>query len=175
MNLPRGPLGFWPFDTEQDANLQIAVDEVWVMLRERAAKNIPLMDRLSIMFTDLYRDPWETFVKDYMSIAMLIGHAYTNQSEFYTVWEPKFAGMGYDKAVTEIVLGEFRKMIAEGQVPPFIADPLSQKPPGADSNSPFASAFKTMAIYAIVGIVAYGAVTGFAKGAAGRVLGGARV
>jgi hypothetical protein len=162
-------VGFWPFDTERDDNLQVMVDEVWVALRERSAPKLPLTDRIRAFFIDIYRDPWEKFVREYMSVASSLGRPYLDQAEFYTVWEPKFAGMGEVKEVTEVILGEMRMMNAEGLIPAAVYDPANVKAPGDDSGSPFGETFKTVALWAIVGVVVYGAVTGFAKSAATRI------
>lgn len=174
-------LGMWPFDSQADNNLSADISAAAVVLKQRVEPNLSFTDKAIGFFDSLTgANPYEQFLKDYMSVAQRIGHAYTDSAEYYTIWDPALESLGWSKAVAEQMMLQIPGMISDGTLPKDVADPANVQPVGT-TDSPLgsvgtalgnavSSGFTKVAIIAVIGVGVYAFMTGAGKGVAGRVL-----
>lgn len=129
-------LGIWPFDSEADKNLDAAVAAVAVMVKDKVWPQLTLTQKAAWSVVDVYRDPWEQFVEQYMEVARNVGAPYTSNANYYSVWEPRMRAKGWDADILAKLMTALRELNAEGKVPAYVMNPAGVKPPG-DTRSAF--------------------------------------
>ncbi len=169
-------LGIWPFDSEASNNLDLDIKAAAGVLKTRVEPNLSFTDKATAFFDSLTgANPYEQFLRDYMTVAKKNGHAYTDSGEYYTLWDPGLEALGWSKSVGEAMMLQIPGMIADKTLPADIADPANVKPPG-NSNNPLdklgddlKSAAVKVGIFAIIGIAVYAFASGAGKGVIGKV------
>lgn len=127
-------VGIWPFDSEADKNLDLAVAAVAVKVKERVWPQLTLAQKAVWSAVDVYRDPWGEFVRDYMTVAKALGKPYTSNATYYSEWEPRMRALGWDPEILAKLMAALRELNAEGAVPAYVMNPGAVNPPGSTES-----------------------------------------